>query len=123
MSDQAQEKLGGLLGRCAKDPAFRARFKANPAAVLTESGIGVPPGVSLHVVENTEKELYITLPPAAGTAELSEAELEQVAGGGLSLSAVNSAVKLNPKIFVNIFQNYTKQQQSGSTCYKDCIPW
>ena len=120
MSDQAQEKLGGLLGRCTKDPAFRARFKANPAAVLTEGGIGVPPGVTLHVVENTEKELYITLPPAAGTAELSEAELEQVAGGGLS--AV-SAKMMNPKIFVNIFQNYTKQQQSGSTCYKDCIPW
>lgn len=121
MTDQSQEKLGGILGRCAKDPAFRARFKSSPAAVLAENGIEVPKGVNVHVVENTAHDVYVTLPPAAGSAELSEAELEQVAGGGLSLQ--NKQVLVNPKIWISVIQQYTKSAQSGSTCYKDCIPW
>ena len=117
MSEKAHEKLGEIMTRCAKDAAFRARFKANAAGVLAENGITVPSGTKVHVVENTDQDVYLTLPPVAGAAELSEAELEGVAGG---VSALNISARNLSAIYRYVA---TRSSSSGSTCYKDCVPW
>jgi len=80
---QTQEyakRYGQLVARAWGDAAFKARLLAEPAAVLAEHGIPVPPGVEVRAVENTDRVLYLTLPPAPSD-ELSDEQLDAVAGG------------------------------------------
>jgi hypothetical protein len=58
---------------------------ANPKAVIQrEFGLAVPASVEIRVVEETPTSAYLVLPaaPVGAGQELSEQELEAVAGGG-----------------------------------------
>ena len=79
-----QKKFNEIVAEIQKksvtDPEFRARALADAGAAVTEvSGESLPPGAKLRFVTQLE-EVVIVLPPAAGD-ELSEAQLESVAGG------------------------------------------
>jgi hypothetical protein len=86
MGDQARRELEAeLVRRSAKDKAFRRALVADPRGTLErELGVKVPEGLGLTVLEETPARRYLVLPPAATGAagELSDAELEAVAGGG-----------------------------------------
>ena len=74
-----------LFANCWKDEALKARFMADPVAVLAERGIEVPDGIDVNVIENADNTVHITLPMApGGHEELSMEELSNVAGGGAS---------------------------------------
>lgn len=47
------------------DAQLKARLLKDPAAVLAERGISMPPGTELRVVEATDRITYLALPPAA----------------------------------------------------------
>ena len=82
MTEQ-RNKLAALFAACWKDEALKARFMADPKAVLGEYGIDVPDGIDVNVVENTDNTVHITMPQApAGAGELSDEELAGAAGGG-----------------------------------------
>ena len=67
---------------CWKDEALKARFMADPKAVLKEHGLDVPDGIDVKVVENADDCVHITLPaPPAGHGDLSDEELSNAAGG------------------------------------------
>ena len=74
------QRWGQLVARAWGDEAFKAHLLADPAAVLAEHGLPVPPGVEVRAVENTDRVLYLTLPPAPSD-ELSDEQLDAVAGG------------------------------------------
>ena len=69
-----------VVAKTWADEGFKKRLLGNPAAVLTEHGLEVSAGRVVHVVENSARALYLVL-PAKPSEELSEEELEQVAGG------------------------------------------
>jgi hypothetical protein len=69
-----------IIAKAWRDPAFKAELIANPAAALKAEGIDVPDGVTVTVVENTDKQFHLVLPPVPSD-ELSEAALDAVAGG------------------------------------------
>ena len=75
-----------VLKKAQADPAFRKKLIADPrAAVYDAVGLEIPKGLEVKVFENTADTIH--LPIAAKpdpNAELSEAELEQVAGGKLT---------------------------------------
>ncbi len=82
MTEQ-RNALAQLFAACWKDDALKARFMADPKAVLAEQGMDVPDGIDVNVVENTDNTVHITMPQApAGAGELSDEELGNVAGGG-----------------------------------------
>jgi hypothetical protein len=74
-----------LIEQASKDETFRRALVADPRGTLErELGVKVPEGFRLTVLEETPTRRYLVLPPAATgrEGELSDAELEAVAGGG-----------------------------------------
>ena len=79
---EERNALTDLFAACWKDDALKARFMADPKAVLAERGIEMPDGMDVTVVENTDNTVHITLPMAPdGHADLSDEELSNAAGG------------------------------------------
>ena len=73
-----------LLAKVAEDAAFAARLKADPKAALSEMfETKLPDSLKIHVFQETPSDLMIRLPIVA-TDEISEKELEGVAGGACS---------------------------------------
>ena len=81
MTEQ-KNKLAELFAACWKDEALKARFMADPKAVLAEYGMPVPDGMDVKVVENADDCVHITLPlPPAENTDLSDDALSRAAGG------------------------------------------
>ncbi|MCC5789721.1 MAG: NHLP leader peptide family RiPP precursor [Opitutales bacterium] len=87
--NEYQIALGKIYDRCAQDKVFRKRFIADPKTVIQEQGIDLPSHLKFKVVENQKPNaLTLHLPPKPDQ-ELSDEELESVAGGS-SLSTMTS---------------------------------
>jgi hypothetical protein len=79
-----QDTIKKIIERGSTDPEFRRLALSHPNdAVEQVSGIPVPPGVKIRFVENEGAQYTVVLPDMkkADMSELSDAELEQVAGG------------------------------------------
>lgn len=81
--EELRTKWRQLVARCWRDEALRQRLLTEPAAVLKENGILTPPGATVKVLQNTNALIHFTLParPENYSDELTDAELEMVAGG------------------------------------------
>jgi hypothetical protein len=77
------EDYGKVVTRAWRDPAFKAKLKADPEAALKEAGVALPAGLKVTVVENTAQHFHLVLPPKP-SAELSDELLDKVAGGGFA---------------------------------------
>ena len=76
-----------LVEKSLQDGAFRQRLLADPrAAVEQELGTRLPEGVRVVAVEETVETIYLVLPfrstEGQEAGELSDLDLEAVAGGG-----------------------------------------
>jgi hypothetical protein len=76
---------GRLIQRSVEDDAFRRRLLEDTRAAMEEElGTRLPEGVEVRAVEEMADTIYLVLPNASAageTAELSDQELEAVAGG------------------------------------------
>jgi hypothetical protein len=84
-ADENRQRLETrVVGKALKDDTYRQELLANPrAAVEQELGMQLPSEMHIRVVEmETPNTLYIVLPPQQqASGELSDADLESVAGG------------------------------------------
>ena len=91
MTEQ-KNALAQLFAACWKDEALKARFMADPKAVLAEYDMPVPDNLDVKVVENADDCVHITLPsPPAGHMDLSDHELSNAAGG--TVDAIGAHVR------------------------------
>lgn len=95
-----------IVKHCWEDEAFRKEFIANPAATFVKH-LKVPlaklPKIAVH--EEAPGTWHIVLPAKPGNAgELSEEDLEKIAGGGdtsaVSVSVIGSVLTVSISISV-----------------------
>ncbi|HEY7126724.1 MAG TPA: NHLP leader peptide family RiPP precursor [Ktedonobacterales bacterium] len=72
-----------VLARAIKDAAFRQELLSNPKAVLArEFNVQMAENMTIRVLEDTSTTFTLVLPPQeTATLELSDMDLEAVAGG------------------------------------------
>lgn len=71
-----------IVMKSLENPEFRQQLIANPKAVLSqELDQQIPDNITIEVLEETDQKIYLVLPPAPVEEELSEKQLEAVAGG------------------------------------------
>ncbi|HLO48404.1 MAG TPA: NHLP leader peptide family RiPP precursor [Kamptonema sp.] len=79
-----EELQAKLIAKAWQDESFKQELLSNPTAVVArEMGLDNIPGITIEIVEETPTTYYLVLPPKPtdDTEELSDAELESVAGG------------------------------------------
>ena len=78
-----EKLLEMVMHRSAVDRTFRRQLLADPAAALhTAFGVTLPHGFRIRFVETgPDLDLLVVLPDPVGEDELSDDDLEQVAGG------------------------------------------
>ncbi len=72
------EQAGTVASRAATDSTFRKQLLAAPAATLQAAGVAIPPGMQVHVLENTSTLVNLVVP--ARPAGVSDADLKSAAG-------------------------------------------
>ncbi|MBW4428470.1 MAG: NHLP leader peptide family RiPP precursor [Nostoc desertorum CM1-VF14] len=73
-----------LIARAWQDESFKKELINNPRSAFEKEGITLPESIEVRVVEESPNTLYLVLPvQPSETAELSDAELESVAGGAI----------------------------------------
>jgi hypothetical protein len=73
-----------IVAHAWKDARFREKLLKNPKEALKEMGMDVPANFDVRVIEEKTNTMTFILPKApAQSRELSEQELQKLAGGGI----------------------------------------
>ena len=84
-----------LVRTALKDVSFRESLVANPKLVVERAlGTKLPEDMEVVVVQETDEKMFIVLPMQLPfeTGDLSDAELEQIAGGFLDAGKDSSII-------------------------------
>ena len=91
--EEIEPVAGKVMKRALADEAFRARLLSDPKPAIAEAtNVTLPMSLEIRVYEDTQAVKHLVLPVNPMNEELSDFELEMIAGGKASESAqVSSA--------------------------------
>ena len=76
---EQSKKISQILAKCWSDESFKQKLMADPMGTLAAEGAEMPEGLSVNVIENTDKVFNLVIP--AKPTDLTDADLDKVAGG------------------------------------------
>ncbi len=80
---EERKEYAKIIAQAWVDEEFKQRLLADPSTVLKENGIEIPDGMTVKFVEAKENEILVQLPPRPpDSSQLSDEDLQKVAGGG-----------------------------------------
>ncbi|ODH02063.1 hypothetical protein A4S05_02665 [Nostoc sp. KVJ20] len=94
-----------IIAKALEDPAYKQRLISDTRAVLEEElGTNLPEDLSVQVLQQSPKHLYLLLPldidELVRNGIISESEVEAVAGGGIVSLIGNTLAQVS--IFTSI---------------------
>jgi len=101
-----------IIEHAWKDPAFKKEFTSDPKGTIEKySGQKLPKDISILVHEEDAHTMHLTLPaPPPNLAELSDEELERVAGGTdvVITAAIISAISAVVSASISVANDQTR---------------
>jgi len=85
MADTPIAAYAKVVKKAWADPAFKAELLNRPNAALAAAGVPIPDGVTVKVVQDTDKIVHFVLPPEPA-GEMADDHLDLVAGGVANLA-------------------------------------
>ncbi len=73
-----------VIVKALKDPSFKERLIADPAAVLKEEGVDLPANAKINIIQAKENEVNIVIPfmpEGQDVSSLNDEDLAKMAGG------------------------------------------
>lgn len=100
-------KIGAIMARCWEDESFKQKLLADANATLKAEGVAVPEGVTVKVWDNSDTVINFIL-PRNPRVEMSDADLDQVAGGkGCVMDIGSSMYKNDPRYDPDKYHGFT----------------
>ena len=84
-----QEVIQKIIARAADDSAYKQELIDNPKAVLAQEGFNIPNDIQVTVLEETPTLFTVVLPMTPQVKELSDSDLESVAGGAAATQGLD----------------------------------
>ncbi len=115
MTEQ-KDRLSQLSVACWKDEAIKARFLADPKAVLAEYDMPVADGIDVKVVENDTYPLHIIMPaPPAGETDKLKWFVETVPDWSVGSSADQTVSDLRMRVRLGMKRRISAVEKSGDS--------
>ncbi len=105
MSKMTRGQIQDLVGKFAvENPKYRAALIADPKAIIEKQLNTTLGDITVKAVVDSANTVFVVVPHAAAEGELSDADLEKVAGGKQDIeaectvyggSAINTVMQLN----------------------------
>ena len=80
----AADPISRIIQQAWQDPGFKAKLLSDPREAAAQNGLRLPDSVQLKVWENSPAVEHLVLPVNPAESELSDSDLEAVAGGTTS---------------------------------------
>src|SRR5262249_17624188 len=93
--NEKQQMYPRVIAKAWHDTSFRHTLLQDPATALQqELGVTLPAGVIIRVMAEDAHTQYVVLPPSLSEMELTDEQLEQVAGGEFATAGITLAVAM-----------------------------
>ncbi|MBD2299666.1 NHLP leader peptide family natural product precursor [Nostoc sp. FACHB-87] len=115
LSPESLQEL--IIAKAIEDPAYKQRLLSDARAVLAEElGADLPENLSVEVLQQSPKQLYLVLPididELVRDGIISQPELEAVAGASISfVSKLIASTAAQVSVFAGIEHTLKKWQQ------------